>query len=306
MSAMKKSITTFIIASMVLVIAETKAQQQPLYSQYVFNGVVINPAHMSLENEYSNVTIMNRQQWVGIPGAPKTFTLSFSTPINATKTSLGLLAVQDKAGVNTLTDINLLLSQSISLAENSYLAAGINAGVNILNQDNLSLNATNDPSYSQNINSTKMAVGFGLTFFTDRFFVGISSPSFRQLALGNKDYYVQDVSSYYLSSGYLLDISPMLKFKPTVLLKKIGGGYIQAEGTANFLLNNVVWIGLGWRQDESIIGITQIQLTNNIKLCYSYDYLIQKELQTIQKGSHEVALSFRFGSKGRIVSPSYF
>lgn len=305
---MKKNITVFIVASIVLLLvtSETKAQQQPLYSQYVFNGVVINPAHMSLENEYSNVTLMNRQQWVGIPGAPKTFTLSFSTPINATKTSLGILAVQDKAGVNTLSDINLLLSQSISLAENSYLAVGVNAGVNILNQDNLSLNATNDVAFQRNITSTKMAVGFGLTFFTDRFFVGLSSPSFRQLALKNKEYYLQDVSNYYLSSGYLFDISPMLKFKPTVLLKKIGGGYIQAEGTANVLINNVIWVGLGWRQDESVIGLTQIQLTNNIKLCYSYDYLIQTELQNIQKGSHEIALSFRFGSKGRIVSPSYF
>lgn len=304
---MKKGIATFIIASIVLGTIKTKAQQQPLYSQYVFNGVVINPAHMSLENEYSNVTLMNRQQWVGIPGAPKTFTLSFSTPVNATKTSLGLLAVQDKAGVNTLTDINVLLAQSINLSENSYLSVGVNAGVNILNQDNLSLNASNDPSFNANINSTKMSVGFGLTFFTDRFFVGISSPSFRQLAMKNKNYYaIQDVTSYYLSSGYLMDISPMLKFKPTVLLKKIGGSYIQAEATANFLLNNVIWVGLGWRQEESIVGITQVQLTNNIKLCYSYDYLIQTELQSIQKGSHEIALSFRFGSKGRIVSPSYF
>lgn len=303
---MKKGITAFIIASIVLGTAKTKAQQQPLYSQYVFNGVVINPSHMSLENEYSNVTLMNRQQWVGIPGAPKTLTLSFSTPINATKTSVGLLAVQDKAGVNTLSDINLLLAQSINLSENSYLAVGVNAGVNILNEDNLSLGASNDPAFSQNITTTKMAVGFGLTFFTDRFFLGISSPSFRQLALKNKNYYVQDVSNYYLSSGYLMDISPMLKFKPTILLKKIGGGYIQAETTANFILNNVIWVGLGWRQEESLIGITQIQLTNNIKLCYSYDYLIQKELQAIQKGSHEIALSFRFGSKGRIVSPSYF
>jgi len=303
---MKKSITTLFAVSILLFTTEIKAQQQPLYSQYVFNGVVINPAHMSLENEYSNVTIMNRQQWVGIPGAPRTFTLSFSTPINATKTSVGLLAVQDKAGVNTLSDVNLLLSQSINLSENAYLSVGVNAGVNILNQDNLSLNQSIDPKFSQNINSTKMAVGLGITFFTDRFFAGISSPSFRQLALKNKEYYLQDVTSYYFSSGYLFDISPMLKFKPTILLKKIGGGYIQAEGTANFLLNNVIWVGLGWRQEESIIGITQIQLTNNIKLCYSYDYLTQKELQSIQKGSHEIALSFRFGSKGRIVSPSYF
>ena len=114
------------------------------------------------------------------------------------------------------------------------------------------------------------------------------------------------VSHYYLSSGYLFDLTPMLKFKPTVLIKKAGEGPIEGEATANFLLNNVIWIGVGWRQSESIIGITQFQLTNSIKLSYSYDYITQKELQTIQQGSHEISLSFRFGSKGRIVSPSYF
>ena len=150
-------------------------------------------------------------------------------------------------------------------------------------------------------------IGFGLLFFTDRFFAGLSAPAFRQLTLKkDNDYAVQGVSNYYFSSGYLFDISPMLKFKPTLLLKKVGEGPVQGEATANFLLNNVVWIGLGWRQDESIIGITQVQLTNNIKLSYSYDYITQNELQTIQQGSHEIALSFRFGSKGRIVSPSYF
>lgn len=303
---MKKSIAAFIVASIVLGAVESKAQQQPLYSQYMFNGVVLNPAHMSLENEYSNVTIMNRQQWVGIPEAPKTITLSFSAPINATKTSLGLLAVQDKAGVSTLSDIKLMAAQSINLSENAYLSVGINGGISILNQDNLRLNQSNDEAFRYNINTTRMTVGFGLTFFTDRFFAGFSAPSFKQLSLKNKNYYVDEVTNYYFSSGYLFDVSPMIKFKPTALLKKVGDGYIQAEATANVLLNNIIWIGLGWRQEESIIGLAQVQLTNNIKLCYSYDYLIQKELQTIQKGSHEIALSFRFGSKGRIVSPSYF
>ena len=131
---MRKSIIVFIV-SIPLFYSVTKAQQQPLYSQYVFNGVVINPAQMSMESEYSNVTLMNRQQWVGIPGAPKTTTLTFSTPINATKTSIGLLAVQDQAGVNTQTEVNLLLSQSINLAENAYLAVGASVGLNVFKEE---------------------------------------------------------------------------------------------------------------------------------------------------------------------------
>lgn len=293
-----------------LFIAEDRvaiAQQQPLYSQYMFNGVVINPAHIATENEYSNITLMHRQQWVGIPGAPKTNTLSFSTPINATKTSLGLLAVQDKAGVNTQTEIAILVSQSINLAENAYLAIGASAGANFLKQDDLLLNASNDPLFDKNISSTRGDVGFGITFFTDRFFVGLSAPSFRKLSLINSSNYdIKGDSHYYISSGYLFDLTPIIKFKPTVLLKKIGESQITGEITANILLNNVIWIGAGWRQSESLIGMTQFQFTNSIKLCYSYDYVTKRELQTVQQGSHEVALSFRFGSKGRIVSPSYF
>ncbi len=302
---MRKSIIVFIV-SIPLFYSVTKAQQQPLYSQYVFNGVVINPAQMSMESEYSNVTLMNRQQWVGIPGAPKTTTLTFSTPINATKTSIGLLAVQDQAGVNTQTEVNLLLSQSINLAENAYLAVGASVGLNVFKEEDLLLNASNDPLFNKNITTTSGDVGFGLVFFTDRFFIGASAPSFRQLTLKTTAYDVAGVAHYYLSSGYLFDLTPMLKFKPTALLKKVGPGPIQGEATASFLLNNVIWLGVGWRQAESIIGIAQFQLTNSIKLSYSYDYVTQKELQTIQQGSHEISLSFRFGSKGRIVSPSYF
>jgi type IX secretion system PorP/SprF family membrane protein len=252
---MRKSIIVFIVSITLFFYMAAKAQQQPLYSQYVFNGVVLNPAHMSMESEYSNVTLMNRQQWVGIPGAPKTMTLSFSTPINATKTSIGLLAVQDQAGVNTQTAVDLLLSQSINLAENAYLAVGASIGLHVLREEDLKLNASNDPLFNKNITTTSGAVGFGLTFFTDRFFIGVSAPSFRQLTLKNSAYDVAGVSHYSLSSGYLFDLTPMLKFKPTVLIKKVGEGSIQGEATANFLLNNVIWIGAGWRQSESIVGI---------------------------------------------------
>lgn len=302
---MRKSIIVFILSFPCFVMG-VNAQQQPLYSQYVFNGVVINPAHISMESEYSNITLMNRQQWVGIPGAPKTTTLSVSMPINATKTSIGLLAVQDKAGVNTQTQANLLVAQRITLAENAYLAVGASAGINVLKEEDLLLGAPNDPLFNKNLTSTSGDIGFGLTFFTDRLFVGLSAPSFRKLSLKNNAYDIAGVSHYYLSSGYLFDLTPMLKFKPTLLIKKIGEGSIQGEATANFLLNNIIWVGLGWRQAESIIGITQFQLTNSIKLSYSYDYVTKKELQTVQQGSHEISLSFRFGTKGRIVSPSYF
>lgn len=304
---MRKFFTMFAALFMMSIMSmKTRAQQQPLYSQYVFNGVVINPAHIATENEYSNITAMTRQQWVGIPGAPKTSTVSFSTPINASKTSVGLLAVQDKAGYDTQTELNLLLSQSINLSENAYLAIGASAGINILKQEDLLLKAGDDPLFNRNITSTRGDIGFGLTFFTDRFFIGISAPSFRKLSLQKVSYDIKGDAHYYVSSGYLFDITPMLKFKPTLLLKKIGQGQITGEATVNFLLNNIVWIGAGWRQSESVIGITQFQLTNSIKLSYSYDYVTKRELQTIQQGSHEISLSFRFGSKGRIVSPSYF
>jgi type IX secretion system PorP/SprF family membrane protein len=305
---MNKIFTTLIMSSFwAFVGMKAYSQQQPLYSQYMFNGVVINPAHMAMENEYSNFTLMNRQQWVGIKGAPKTTTLSINTPINATKTSIGLLGVNDQAGSDTQTEVNLLVSQSISLAENAYLAVGASAGINILKENDLSLNASYDPLFNRDRTSTRGDVGFGISFFTDRFFIGFSAPSFRKLTLKTTNNYdVKGDSHYYLSCGYLFDIAPSLKFKPTVLVKKIGEGRISQEVTANFLLNNVIWIGAGWRESESIIGITQFQMTNSIKLSYSYDYVTKRELQTIQQGSHEIALSFRFGRKGRIVSPSYF
>ncbi|MBF7093673.1 PorP/SprF family type IX secretion system membrane protein [Flavobacterium sp. ALJ2] len=106
------------------------AQQSSLYSQYIYNSSLINPAFMSMD-EYSSVNVMYRYQWVGMPGAPKTGVVSFYTPVGAGNTSLGTIISRDEIGVDSDTKINLLLSQNVTLGDNSYLALGFTTGIGL-------------------------------------------------------------------------------------------------------------------------------------------------------------------------------
>ncbi|MBP4136912.1 PorP/SprF family type IX secretion system membrane protein [Flavobacterium geliluteum] len=303
MKILKKSKILFLIG---LFSVGVNAQQSPLYSQYIYNSSLINPAFMSMD-EYSSVNVMYRYQWVGVPGAPKTGVVSFYTPVGGGKTSLGAIVSRDEIGVDSDTKINVLLSQNVRLGDNSFLALGFTTGIGVFKEDNNLLNnVDNDPRFNEPRNFTRGDIGFGINYFSDRFFAGFSIPSFSKIDVSsNNDFKLDSEKVMYFYTGYLFDLSGDLKFRPSVLLKK-GNFDIQAEAQANFLIHDFFWIGAGWRQDESILFLTQFQLTPGLKFSYSYDYGQIGKLNRINSGSHEFSLSYRFSNREKIVRPSYF
>ncbi|NIG53660.1 type IX secretion system membrane protein PorP/SprF [Chitinophaga sp. Cy-1792] len=286
-------------------ITKTYAQQEPIYSQYMFNGMMINPAYPSMD-ESSSLTAVGRNQWVGVEGAPKTLTASFYTPIKATNTSFGVSLVNEKITVNSQTQVNFNVSQRVKLNEKTYIALGLKGGMTQFREDNTQL-STMDPVFAQNQSYWKSDVGFGLMLFTENFFIGISSPTFQSFDLGGKVNKVESKAHYYLQTGYLWTINDNVKVKPNVLLRQVTGNGFAYDLNANVLLKNLVWVGASWRSEKTLTGIVQVQATKNLQIGYSYDTPMQSNLKGAQSVSHELMVNYRFAwSKMKVVAPRYF
>lgn len=302
---MKKTHKRILIFTIILLSFSIKKQAfgqvQPLYSQYMFNGAVINPAYMSMDESY-NLNAVYRNQWGGFEGAPKTGTISFTMPAFSSNTSLGIMALQDKVGVDEETGVNIMASQRVTITEESYLAVGVTGGFSYYRERDSQLEQEHDPLFQGDKTLKRSSIGIGVMYFSDRFFIGLSSPAFKKLTLADERADLQAVGHYYLSTGYLFDIDDDFKFKPTVLLKKTGNSNIQTELMASVLVKDVLWLGAGYRQKESVVGMLQVVLGSGMQLGYSYDHASRN----LYKGSHEIALRYRFGRKGRDVSPRYF
>ncbi|CAL1517013.1 type IX secretion system membrane protein PorP/SprF [Chitinophaga sp. MM2321] len=284
---------------------QLQAQQEPLYSQYMFNGMIINPAYPSMD-ESSSLTAVGRNQWVGVDGAPKTATASFYTPLKATNTSLGVSLMNEKITVNSQTAVNFNISQRVKLNEKIYLAMGIKGGMSQFREDNSSLSTT-DPAFAHDQSYWRTDVGFGFMLFTDRFFIGLSSPTFKSFDLGSSVNKVVVQSHYYVQTGYLININDDVKLKPNVLLRAVKGTGFQYDLNANILLKNLIWLGASWRSEKTLTGLVQIQASKSLQIGYSYDTPMQSNLKGAQTVSHELMVNYRFSwSKWKVVAPRYF
>ncbi|GAA0542584.1 type IX secretion system PorP/SprF family membrane protein [Chitinophaga japonensis] len=282
------------------------AQQDPIYSQYMMNGMVINPSYSSMD-ESASLTVVGRNQWVGVDGAPKTASLSFYTPFKATNTSVGFSAMNEKVTVQSRTAFNFHVSQRINLNENGLrLALGLKLGMSQFRENNSELTTT-DPVFAENASYFKSEVGFGFMLFTDKFFVGLSSPTFQSFDVGNKVNKIVYKPHYYLQAGYLLDAGDNVKVKPGLLLRRVGGAPLGFDLSTQVLIKDLVWVGAAYRSEGTITGLVQARLTSQLQLGYSYDTPMSSNLKGAQSVSHEVMINYRFSwSREREVEPRYF
>ncbi|WP_333864151.1 PorP/SprF family type IX secretion system membrane protein [Chitinophaga sp.] len=272
---------------------EAAAQQQPLYAQYQYNGMVINPGYPSMD-EFGSATVVMRNQWVGMEGAPKTASFSFYSPIKSTGTSVGFMALKDEITIYSQTGYHLNVSQKVKLDDKLYLAMGLKGGMEQYRENNEHLGTPDDPVFSNNQSYWKTDVGFGFVLFSDKWFVGFSAPSFHNFDLGGSVNKVEFKRHMYLHGAYLTTINSFLKFKPGVVLRQVGGAGVQADINAMFILKDVLWAGATWRTEKSACATMQVQVSKNFQFGYSYDFASSTHLKSMQGGSHELMLNYRF------------
>lgn len=285
------------------------AQQKAMYTQYMFNAMAINPAYIAVDEQLA-VTMLSRHQWVGFTGAPNTQTLSVHTPVKQSNTFVGAQILRDQIGeVITETGGYLTLTQRVSVGLKTYLSLGINGGLssfkaNYSERYEDSPGSVNDPLF-KNESSMRGNFGMGVMLFSDKYYIGISSPHFFYSNLSQPANSTQQRPHYMLQAGYLKKINDNLKFKPNFLIKYVNGAPTQFDINANLLINETLWIGTSYRSLDSFSALASLFLNKDIQFGYSYD-VAHTALSKVQKGSHEVMLQFRLGVKGRNQPRCYF
>ena len=286
------------------------SQQDALYSQYMFNGLVINPAYAG-SSEALNVTASARKQWVGMDGSPSTQTLSVHTPLKKEKIALGLMLINDNIGVTHQFGITGIYAYRISWKEKNKFSMGLQFGGSqfTTKYSVLATRAPGDNSFSADqVSGFIPSLGAGLYYNNDKFYLGLSVPYLLNNLL--KDTLMSSNifqrRHYLFTSGIVVKISPNLKIKPSVLIKSAQGVPVQVDLNTNLLIKEVLWLGLSFRDFKRLNFLTQVQLTDQLKFGYSYDFASGKT-NTINKGSHEIVLNYNFAFvKNKVVTPRYF
>ncbi|SOD13756.1 type IX secretion system membrane protein PorP/SprF [Pedobacter xixiisoli] len=309
---MKRYFILIFIAS--LLVGKANAQQEAMYSQYMFNTLAINPAYAGSRN-VTSATALYRSQWVGIDGAPETLTFTIDAPLNNKKVGLGLQVFSDKIGVTQNTGALASYAYRIRM-ETGTLSFGLQAGYSQFRGafSTVPLNSSgvnNDLEFQDLIHKGLLNIGTGVYYNSDRFYVGLSAPQLLNNQLNgfsasNEVAYAGQRLHLFLASGYVFPLSQDFDLKPSVLVKGVKGAPIQADLNANLWIKQTFSIGVQYRTNADIAAMFEVQASPQLRLGYSYDRSTTKLVQ-FNSGSHEIMLRYEFGfERGRTISPRYF
>ncbi|MDA9555720.1 type IX secretion system membrane protein PorP/SprF [Pelobium sp.] len=293
---------------------ESNAQQNAMYTQYMFNSLAINPAYAGSRNVIS-ATALYRNQWTGIDGAPKTTTFTIDAPINENRIGLGLQVFNDKLGITNTTGAVVSAAYRIRMDE-ATLSFGVQGGISNFKADfrsvSLDENGTStDPAFQENVNALQFNVGTGVYYNTDKFYFGVSVPTLVPNRLSKGSTAITNNPSkqemhFFISAGYVFDVGNDFKFKPSFLVKGVKGAPIEGDINATFWIKDIIGLGAQYRTNADVAGLLEFQINPQIRLGYSYDYSTTK-LANFNNGSHEFMLRYEFGfEKNKVVSPRYF
>jgi type IX secretion system PorP/SprF family membrane protein len=291
----------------------------PVYSQYLHNGLLINPAYAG-SREVLSVFVSGRQQWAGIQGAPRLETVSLHSLLKNDRVGLGLSGQfyqygDAQYGISTLTSVYADYAYHIRLGKGK-LSLGLKAGFDMsstkyTNDFRLTLTDPNDPVFASNETYFLPNVGGGVYYYSKKFFIGAAVPSFLNYKRNSDSKLSFNALSDFnvnISAGALVTFTDGFKFKPSVFIdysvqqtKKM-----RVDLNGNFIISDIIWIGGSWRTSEDVaVGILQFQITPQLMIGYSYDYPVGR-LNNYSNGSHEIIFRYEFSYKVNAANPRYF
>ena len=285
-----------LVLSGILIAGPSKAQQYGEYTQYMSNLTPLNSA-ASLLNRVGSVNSLYRAQYVGIQGAPNTFIFNGNIPLNNIASSTGLIIDNDNFAIEHQTVINAYFAKAVQLNSGDFLAVSINGGLQNYLADYASL-ATTDPQFANNVRETKGTVGFGILYYTNNYYLGLSVPqlTFRSLGVGSAidDAYFKN--HYYFSGAYLFNNEDSgIGFKPAALVAYVSGAQTVADISGTIYFRHILGIGVDYRTTSEMAGIISYNI-NNIRIGYSYQFnSSSSNLDGFSNAVHEITLSYFFG-----------
>ncbi|MFH1320925.1 MAG: PorP/SprF family type IX secretion system membrane protein [Bacteroidota bacterium] len=295
---MKKFIGILII-SFTIFLESASAQQYPLFSQYMFNRLIINPAYAGNSN-IINGSLAYRQQLIGIDGAPETHIFSIHAPIQTKSMGIGLKVIHDKIVVTGQTSISAIYSYHLNFAKGK-LSFGLEGGIFNQSIDFPNLRRTDQLDNALPLNKESIMTpdaAFGIYYHSDKFYLGVSLYHLLENKLNYTGYTENDrtliaqLSRHsLLTGGYSINTGENIKIEPSFLVKYISSSPIQIDMNINAIYKNMLTIGGSYRTGDAIVFLLQYSFKDKIKLGYSYDYTIS-ELASYNNGSHEIMFSY--------------
>jgi type IX secretion system PorP/SprF family membrane protein len=288
-------------------------QQDPMYTQYMFNTQTINPAYAGTWNSIGFLAL-SRMQWVGINGAPNTQTFSFQMPVRNQNMGVGLNIINDRIGLEKRFSLFADYSYKISFEGKTNLWMGIKGGFsnyshNLTDYD-LYPDGISDPLFQGDIEHKFLPnAGVGLLFDNPAWYAGVSAPKLinsKYASNGNNFSITGEIQTFFLMGGYIRNLTKDIKFKPTILVKATIGAPVEVDFSANILLKEKFWLGAMYRTGDSFGFIAQWIIDKNLRLGYAIDFTTSN-LRNYHYSTHEVMISYELKIiKKQITSPRFF
>jgi len=275
------------------------AQQVGQYTHYFSNELIINPAFAGGHDALS-MTAVHRSQWVGLEGAPTTQSFSIHSLAKNDQLGVGMTLIHDRVGVHQNFTATGALAYRLKITRDSYLALGIQGGINQKSSDYTRLNvpggSSNDPAVGLgDVSSTLFEVGAGAYLKTPKLHLGVSSPKLfsSKTAFNDSVSVALNQAHYFVYGRYRTPINHNLKIQPNFLVKVLPGLPVSWDLGLNFIWNEVLLTGVAYRSTESVDLLFQAKLTAQLKVGYGFDYTLQ-EVSGLGRSSHEIMLNYLF------------
>lgn len=302
----------FIIAVFVGLALSASAQQEAMFTHYFMNTLQINPAYAG-SRDAMTLTAMHRSQWVGFAGAPKTENITLHSPFKREDMAFGASIMLDRIGPVSNSAVFVDYAYKVPLYK-GLLSMGLKGGFDLLQVNLTSLYATdlNDNSLAMNVrNKSMMNFGLGAYYSQDKFYAGISCPKLLENKINMTNNPTSQASlqrHIYIVGGAMLAVTPSISFKPMGLIKMTQGAPLELDVTPMFVFNNKFELGAMARTTDALGIVFGVNLDNNLRVGYSFDWSYGLNTAAYNAGSHELVLRYDFvkNVRKKIVSPRYF
>jgi type IX secretion system PorP/SprF family membrane protein len=311
----------------------SKSQQRPHYTQYILNNYILNPALSGIEN-YTDVKLSARDQWVGLNGAPTTFYFTIHGPIGkedykTTATSfdmngenprgssywqdyeaskphhgIGFSVISDKTGLYQHLTANISYAYHIGISPRTNIAAGFSGGIAQVSYDRSKSTPVdpNDPAlgdYNGNVHRVVPDLNAGIWIYSADYFIGLAAQQVipQQVEFSDVTGF-KLIPHYFISTGYRFLLTEDINALPSVMMKFIPGSANKTQFDVNVKLQfrDQLWAGGSYRVQDGYAVMAGLKISSNFNAGYSYDFTTTR-LNTVSSGTHEIIIGFLLGNR---------
>lgn len=272
-------------------------QQDPIYSQYLMNPLVLNPAYAGINNNLT-ATASYRVQWSGLAGQPQTLNLNGSSSILENKLGVGVTLLQDKIGNATISDFNASVAYKLKVSEEYSLSFGMQVGALGFKTDNseLTIRHTGDEAFPEGVTRTSTVnLGAGAILKSEQWMVGLSVPRMlpTKINSGSQQFELYK-QHFYLFASYAYILNEHINLKPSVLLRGVGGAPASIDINGAMTFNMIHTAGIFTRNFKTYGAMLQTIVKEKLRVGYVFELPTNKSVGPSFK-THEVVVGIRMG-----------